>query len=110
MTNLKTEAALLVKCEYADHFGYTKAPSNEIIGWFVSWQPDPYKTEQVNPYADTLTGRQQLDALEDWLFRNHHRLWEKSSNKWGERSHAIKSHQWRLDRIKWCCEQMGDNE
>ena len=64
-----------------------------------------YRGEAVQPFADTLEGRRQADAIEDWLDNTskHFELWDKSAG-WCKPTNG--NHQWRLDRIKWCLEQL----
>ena len=104
---MKVEAELLVKAGYCDgwHGGMDKITGTEY--WIVTGcAPTIQKPVQV--YSDTLEGRRQADALEDWLLSNYNDLFSLHSVQQVEFS--IRKHQWRLDRIKWCCEQMGDNE
>ena len=66
---------------------------------------------RIDPFRDTLEGRRQADAIEDWLRStktlNALHLWLTISKEpCGERTH----HQWRLDRIKWCLEQLSEEE
>jgi len=68
---------------------------------------DYRKSSRIDPFADTLEGRRQSDAIEDWIYSVHEDLWEQS--------HLIVelpfiSFKWRLDRIKWCLEQLRDEE
>ena len=63
----------------------------------------------MKKYADTLEGRRQADAIEDWLCNNYEKLWEQASDDDLILDHDITHHQWRLDRIKWCVEEL-DND
>jgi len=56
----------------------------------------------VIPFSDTLEGRRQADALEDWLFMNG--FYSEFQNNL---SMEPSLHKWRLDRIKWCFEQLA---
>ena len=56
------------------------------------------------PFEDTLEGRRQADAIEDWLWNNEIRLWGDSAFEVaGKRT--MPQHQWRLNRIKWCIQE-----
>lgn len=57
------------------------------------------------PFSDSLEGRRQADAIEDWLRspRMSH-YWDKSGSQLFD--HKDNHHQWRLDRIKWCIEEL----
>ena len=62
--------------------------------------------EKCDPFAGTLEGRRQADAIEDWIEENEGKLWRVNSicnNQDESDSH----HQWRLDRIKWCLDEMS---
>ncbi len=62
---------------------------------------------KVNPFADTLEGRRQADAIEDWLMVEHYARWYKSKNIDTCVDIKFSCHQWRLDRIKWCIEELN---
>jgi hypothetical protein len=62
---------------------------------------DYRKSDKIDPWADTLEGRQQADALEDFLDINHSLLWLESARP----AEPGNNRKWRLDRIKWCFEQ-----
>lgn len=110
---MKQIAEALVEC------GYAKAYQGELGHYFLDtgdYQFDILIREKCDPFADTLEGRRQADALEDWLrtFRplqpgkvQPDDLWHLSETKVGASgARSISHHQWRLDRIKWCFEQM----
>lgn len=97
----KRIAEALVECGYAKRLGVSGVHDGYFIGVMDGFD------QVVNPFIDTIESRRQADALEDWLFVNQTHLWGQSANNdvGGERR------QWRLDRIKYCFEQMGkDNE
>jgi len=58
----------------------------------------------VNPFTDTLSGRRQLDAIEDWICANHMTMYIGDSA--GHVPPNSNYHQWRMDRIKYCLEQL----
>jgi hypothetical protein len=86
---------ILVKAGYAE----------KIIGKGVQTTAEWYT--EIDPFADTLEGRQQADAIEDWLVNNEIGLWIQSSNSRFVPEQKSK-HQDRLDRIKWCLEQIDE--
>lgn len=103
-------AEVLVKQGYALTIYDEAFP--QYIGYICVRDPDWHsetgnRAEKCEPFADTLEGRKQSDAIEDWLYSVHEDLWEQS--------HLIVelpfiSFKWRLDRIKWCLEQLRDEE
>ncbi len=101
---MKIEAELLVKCGYADY----KTENDNYICWH---DPEIDNTMvAVQPYADTLEGRRQLDALEDYFSQNYGiELWAESVLKLADTKYKSER-QWRIDRIKWCCEQLSGRE
>ena len=104
MTNINKKAAeILVKCGYANKsFNETQG----FINLHVEGVNKSLQTQVCDPFSDTLEGRRQADAIEDWLVQNKYDLWLSSQT--APESHGIKNHQWRLDRIKWCLEQLND--
>jgi len=67
--------------------------------------------ERVEPFysgndsSRECIARRQLDALEDWLVVQQTDLWIESANEYDCRF-DISNHQWRLDRIKWCLQEI----
>lgn len=66
---------------------------------------DTFGYIDIDPFSDTLEGRRQADALEDWLYYKQFNIWAKSSGAACGPQHEH-FHQWRLDRIRWCFEQL----
>lgn len=66
---------------------------------------DTFGYIEVDPFSDTLEGRRQADALEDWLQLEYAALWRQSSGEC-DYSNRWPTHEWRLDRIRWCFEQL----
>ena len=61
----------------------------------------------LNDYMeDTLAGRQKADAIERYLVLQQNDLWLKSYGA-DTANEEADMHQWRLDRIKYCLEQLG---
>ena len=101
---MKRIAEALVEC------GYAKAYQGELGHYFLDtgdYQFDILIREKCDSFADTLEGRRQADALEDWLQLDHMGLWRRSVNECN-RPNTFPTHQWRLDRIKWCFFQLED--
>lgn len=99
---LEKSAEILVECGYA------------IIGINGYMEPcywrngDKHPKEIViNPLADTLEGRRQADAIEDWL-------WIKQTSLWDKSFHHIEisgdGRKMRLDRIKWYLDNLRDSD
>ena len=99
---MKRIAEALVKCGYAKEI--------DCLGEYVVVEENNGRDEwiqETDPFADTLEGRRQADALEDWLCSKYELIpdsvWEISSKY---ASLTSTRHQWRLDRIKWCMNQL----
>lgn len=77
---------------------------------------DYRKSDKIDPFADTLEGRRQADALEDWLTLNHYPLWNRSEldAESPEKPYSENGAFWyqhRRNKLKWCFEQLEkDNE
>ena len=97
-------AEALVECGYADECFYNRHTKN----WRIDRLSMEMIAEVVDPFADTLEGRRQADALEDWLTWIHDELWIKSFSALDDPTCGTGQthHQWRLDRIKYCFEQL----
>jgi len=89
---MKKAAEILFISSYAVHINVN---DGRIVKPGGDWIPVEFD-------EDTLEGRRQADALEDWLSDNETMLWLAA--------HPIEckttGHQWRLDRIKWCLEEL----
>ena len=103
-------AEILVECGYAVEI--LEAPINgnpNHIGWCCRTPENVGKTQEwrsvVDPFADTLTGRRQADAIEDFLPFS---LWEESYLE-VDTDHGD-GRKLKLDRIKWCVEQLEKDE
>ena len=95
----KRIAEALVECGYAESINEDGTLYIENGVWLV-WN------EQCDPFADTLEGRRQADALEDWLiYKGYYDEFDFSKLAGWPRNF----HQWRLDRIKWCFEALSDD-
>lgn len=103
-------AEILVECGYAKSLA--EDSEGVINGWVTICDSGYGIHEKVDPFADTLEGRRQLDALEDWLKFNQYNLWNFSEEDISQMNKSdstqMSSHQWRLDRIKWCIEQLEE--
>jgi hypothetical protein len=125
--NIQNKAAeILVECGYAQKYNKwyggtcdNFTDSDDTIGdyYTVEWsshaytdrhvQVDPNGSERVNPFSDTLEGRRQADAIEDYLETSEPILWV-NSRKDIQMNYYTQRHQWRLDRIKWCLQELSD--
>ncbi len=63
----------------------------------------------VEPFSDTLIGRRQADAIEDYLHDKHPDILEQSK-RFCRVPCPYNGRQKRLDRIKWCLEQLTEVE
>lgn len=103
-------AEALVECGYAESTGYDPNYKGDARTTIVT---KGYKrVHHVDPFADTLEGRRQADVLEDWLEAEYYELWNKSQDEVSTvnigQSTQISNHQWRLDRIRWCFQELSD--
>jgi hypothetical protein len=106
---MKKYTNILVKCGYArvceSHCTNDKA-------WSDEWESNHIVSsefgiiEEVNPFADTLDGRRQADAIEDWLRMNEAEMFYKAPTARDRGMQNMPKRTWRLDRIKWCVEQL----
>jgi hypothetical protein len=102
---LKKAAEILVECGYAARQLDGSLCSTDVE--FVSIDGSDDSIVRADPFADTLQGRRQADAIEDWLVKNNKLLWRNSMSCFGFDDRP--KHQWRLDRIKWCLEKLGED-
>ena len=102
----KKAAEILIKCGYANDTTeegdlYSRAYMQE--GEYIR-----AKYSVLELFADTLEGRRQDDAIEEYLVCNYvshkNNLWSDSKI---ETARNQPQHQWRLDRIKYCLEELS---
>ncbi len=105
-TNTNKKATeILVECGYCDSFVH------DIAGEFLAHWNKPELSgvyEIIDFAADTLEGRRQAEAIEDWLVDEEWDLWKESSmcnHRIVETCHGL-----RLRRIKWSLEQLTEVE
>ncbi len=103
MNALQKAAEILVDCGYAETTSVVSKKQKLI-------NTDEYLSIDVQYDADTLEGRRQADIIEDWLMFEPGNLYEKSLYKAEQatRGHGL-NHKLRLDRIKWCLEQLSND-
>jgi len=99
---LKKAAEILVECGYADY----KTDSSNYICWRDPAIDDTI--EAVQYFSDNLEGRRQADAIE---FHFEFNAPTSNLDLWLESKVITQGmntpHQWRLDRIKWCLEELS---
>jgi len=103
---MKKAAEILVECGYADSYLIDKREHlqhNPPITMVIHDTVVDGIRFECDPFSDTLEGRRQADVIEDWLNNNNQSMWLTS----GIKIKLPKGHQWRLDRIKWCLEQLN---
>ena len=108
MNELQKCAEILVEAGYASDYGGGCDPISGNEYWIRSKEPVGFKHIPVQVFVDTLEGRRQADAIEDWLVYNHGELWCDSECLTECCTNKHKEHQWRLDRIKWCIKEIKD--
>ena len=107
MNELQKAAEILVE------WGYAEANAeNGII--LVKHSELHIHPESVDPFYSgdnthrECLSRRQSDAIEDWLYKNRYKIWSNSMAD--EDFDSPTQHQWRLDRIKWCLQELcGEN-
>ena len=107
MSVLQKAAEILVECGYA--YDWRTQYSLPVAGserQFLQVNKNQAYAVAVCFDEDTLEGRRQADAIENWLRDNHRELWHKTVvNNLPEAPY----HQWRLDRIKWCLKELSND-
>jgi len=106
MNELEKCGAILVDIGYAQFYGTTKNPkTEEVAGVFVGWKDADLDDllEYIEYTEDSLQGRQQADAIENWLHRNSQAMLIRCKDEiqnapLSEYDGRIK----RLERIRWC--------
>lgn len=111
---LKKAGEILVACRYAVSYATDKREHlqhNPPISLTVVCENRDFDEVACEPFADTLEGRRQADAIEDWLRNLKTKLWRLSPPHQPEGEFTYYRIE-RLDRIKWCLEQLTgeDNE
>lgn len=109
MDTLQKVAATLVECGYAAESSIWSSQDrgdwivvNVIKGSYSAYEEIAPFYDGDSVYLECLA-RRQADAIEDWLNRNQTELWVKSFAK---TNFQFSANQWRLDRIKWCLEEL----
>lgn len=97
MNKQKKAAEILVECGYA--YCHRECRDDKYEGQYKINKLTNKSWYVVEPFSDTLEGRRQADAIEQYLYDHRYNLWSRSL---GDESNATTQHQWRLDRIKWC--------
>lgn len=101
----KLMAEALVECGFISEY-HEPNPDNYYVSMRESYTYIVgLALYEINPFADTLESRRQADALEDWLYYNIYDLWTQSM---AIKQQSDNFHQWRLDRIKYCFEQLAE--
>jgi len=102
VNELQKCAEILVECGYA-----YECYERENKGWLIQHEKGMRMAYPVNPYMDSLECRRQADAIEDWLYKNKPELFMQSADKKvNDKDIQDSAHQWRLDRIKWCIQEL----
>ena len=106
MKELEKCAEILVECGYA-----ISTRISDGIVYIIAKSKFGDAEWNCKPFTDTLEGRRQADAAEDWLWFNENILYSKSFHAIDEPINAETTHhQWRLDRIKWAINEIIKNE
>ena len=104
---LKKAAEILVECGYATSFFAINKDSH----YWIRFKGTDKEHTHVDPFADALDGRRQADAIEDWLCIYQYPLWNSSDTKaeYPEKTDTSFWHLWRINKIKWCLEQLSSD-
>ena len=104
----KCAAEILVECGYAETI--TEVEGIVIVKYgelqIYPETIDPYYSGD-NTHRECIS-RRQADAVEDWLFNRYKELWTESVLHCGDGRKDL--HLWRLDRIKWCIQELINEE
>ena len=60
----------------------------------------------AEPFSDTLEGRRQADAIEDYLKKNNPYMFFQDANWHNPCAYFESSHKYRLAKIKWCIKEL----
>ena len=105
MNELQKAAEILVEAGYADDCKWHMNISPILFIIINHIQEGEWSERDVQPFADTLEGRRQADAIEDWLIYNAETHWKEES--WRVVQGDFPScHAFRLARIKWCLQEL----
>ena len=105
-------AEILVERGYAYNWkGKYRMPVSKTKWPYLQVNENQAYTVEVDPFADTLEGRRQLDVIEDWfesqVFKdepsNAFILWHESGKQIGCDESC---HKWRKDRIERCLNKL----
>lgn len=111
MNILQKAAEILVECKYCDTFEIDKREHlqhNPLINLIIFDSDLDNIRIECNPFVNMLESRKQADTIEDWLRHERATLYFNSADEVGFNPKSNKSHhQWRLDRIKWCLQEMS---
>jgi len=102
MSILQKAGEILVDSGYADYV-LPEAIFDETIRWHEANLDD--LQEDIEPFTDTLIGRQQADAIEDYIINNETKLWVDAHDPDNVKQLESK-HQDRLAMIKYCLENL----
>jgi hypothetical protein len=103
---LQKAAEILVESKYAIH----STEHTHIV--LVKYEHGLFP-ESVDPFYSgdnthrECIARRQADAIEDWLKEFEGKLWGSSYSSTIFDSVITKNHQWRLNRIKYCLEELS---
>jgi hypothetical protein len=103
-------ASILVDCGYGSHaeqfYGGTNSNHEKTKGirhyWVIIRE---HEREEIDPYADTLEGRRQLESVWNWIMQNKQNLLIQCTeqppvlSEWDDRDYIIR-------RTKWCIKQL----
>ena len=107
MNELEKCAQILVECGYAN---IMRGGNDKITGceyWIGNVINNIPVQIPVQIFADTIEGRRQADAIEDYIRFNHDQTWRNSRFVLNVPDSSDSSnHQWRLDRIKYCIKDL----
>ena len=103
-------AEILVEAGYADGYldlneGRGNTPLYHLV-WTSSDRCTINGNEDISVFADTLEGRRQADAIENYLVLEHYGLWFASKQIENNKTPVLPRRKWRLDRIKWCIQEL----
>ena len=105
----KKAAEILVECGYAislpDQSRRREDYYGEVLRSEVMGKGERCFSVCVSPFSDTLEGRRQIEAIEDWLHVNEPELIRRA--KHCSEPVPYNGRQKRINRTEWCLEELS---
>ena len=101
MNTLEKCAEILVACKYAQ-YEWVDIRGRQVVEKYSNGE-----SYSCAPFADTLEGRRQANAIEDWLHQNETDLLNRAKEMVYKEAHKpYAGRKKRLDRMDWCVKEL----